>query len=47
LQPKSKLAQAEKKFNEICSLCEKILLRALLFGCFVYEGARFILAMLR
>jgi hypothetical protein len=47
LQPKNKLAQAEKKFNEACSLCEKIFLRALVFGCFLYEGGRFILSMLR
>jgi hypothetical protein len=45
--PKSKLSQIEKRVDELCSFCEKIALRALLFGCFIYEAGKFVVGMLR
>jgi hypothetical protein len=41
------MAQAEKAVNEFCSFCEKIVLRALIFGCFMYEVGKFILRLTR
>jgi hypothetical protein len=31
----------ERRIDEFYSVCEKILLRTLIFGCFVYEIGRF------
>lgn len=47
LTQKGKFAHLEKKVDEFCSFCEKVVLRALLFGCFIYEAGRFVAAMLR
>jgi len=47
LAQKSKFAQIEERVDEICSLCEKVALRALLFGCFIYEAGKFVAALLR
>jgi hypothetical protein len=47
LARKSKFAHLEKKVDDFCSLCEKVALRALLFGCFIYEAGKFVAAMLR
>jgi hypothetical protein len=37
----------ERRMDEFYGLCEKILLRTLIFGCFVYEVARFARWLLR
>lgn len=47
MAPKSKFAQLEKRFDEFCSFCEKVALRALLLGCFIYEAGKFVAGMLR
>jgi hypothetical protein len=47
LAPKSKFAHLEKRVDEFCSFCEKVALRALLFGCFIYEAGKFVKGMLR
>ena len=44
---KSRFAHLEKRVDEFCSFCEKVALRALLFGCFIYEACKFVAAMLR
>jgi hypothetical protein len=45
--PKGKFGHLERRVDEFCSICEKILLRALLFGCFIYEAGRFAMRMLK
>jgi hypothetical protein len=47
LSEKSKFVRLEKKVDEFCSFCEKVTLRALLFGCFIYEASKFVVGMLR
>jgi len=47
LSPKSKFALLEKRIDEFCSFCEKVVLRALLFGCFIYEAGKFLARMLQ
>jgi len=37
----------ERSIDGFYSICEKILLRALIFGCFVYELGRFARWLLR
>jgi hypothetical protein len=44
---KSKLVRLEKRVDEFCSFCEKVALRSLLFGCFIYEAGKFVAGMLR
>jgi hypothetical protein len=39
--------EVERRIDDYFYLSEKILVRALLFACFVYETSRFIWAMLR
>ena len=47
MSSKSKFARLEKSVDEFCSFCEKVVLRALLFGCFIYETGKFLASMLR
>jgi hypothetical protein len=47
LTPKSKFARLEKRVDEFCHFCEKVALRALLFGCFIYEAGKFVAGMFR
>jgi hypothetical protein len=39
--------EVERRIDDYFYLSEKILLRTLLFACFVYEASRFIWAMLK
>jgi hypothetical protein len=39
--------EVERRIDDYFYLSERILLRALLFACFIYEASRFIGAMLR
>jgi hypothetical protein len=39
--------QVERRIDDYCSLGEKILLRVLLFGCFMYEAVKFAWALLQ
>jgi hypothetical protein len=47
LAPRNKFARLERRVDEICSLCEKLALRVLLFGCFIYEAGKFVVGILR
>jgi hypothetical protein len=42
-----KFAQLERRVDEFCSFFERVALRALLLGCFIYEASKFVLWMLR
>ncbi len=44
---KGKFEQAEKAVDEFCSFCEKVVVRALMFGCFIYEAVKFVAGILR
>jgi hypothetical protein len=44
---KSKFARLEKTIDELCSFCERVALRALLFACFIYEAGKFVVRVLR
>jgi hypothetical protein len=39
--------ELERRVNGFCSVGEKILLRTLIFGCFILELARFVIWLLR
>ena len=39
--------EVERRIDDYFYLGEKILVRALLFGCYIYEATKFVWAMLR
>jgi hypothetical protein len=39
---RTKLEQIEKRVDAFYAVCEKIMLRTILFGCFLAEGVRFV-----
>lgn len=44
---KNKLDQIGRRVDEFYSLCERITLRTLLFGCFMAELAKFVIWLFR
>jgi hypothetical protein len=44
---KTKLEQIEKRVDAFYAMCEKIMLRTILFGCFLAEVVRFVFWLFR
>ena len=42
-----KFERLERRVDAFCTVCEKIALRTLLFGCFMLELGRFLVWLLR